>query len=100
MDIVTFGRFALALLVVVGLIVGFAWLLKKYGHGRLLQAGARGRIGVVEVAGLDARRRLVLIRRDDIEHLVILGPSGETVIERGIVPASRGLPPASAEPRP
>ena len=91
MEFVTVARFVLALLVVVGLIVGLAWLLRKYGHGRLMQAGARGRIGIVEVTGLDARRRLVLLRRDDVEHLVILGPTGETVVERGI---ARGVAPA------
>ena len=88
MDLVTFARFAAALLVVIGLIAGFAWLMRKYGHGRLLQAGARGRIGIVEVTGLDARRRLVLLRRDDVEHLVILGPNGETVVESGIARAA------------
>jgi flagellar protein FliO/FliZ len=99
MDLVTFGRFALALLVVVGLIAGLAWLLRRYGHGRLLQAGMRGRIGIVEVVGLDARRRLVLLRRDDVAHLVILGPSGETVVERGIgVAAAPARPPGAAEP--
>lgn len=101
MEFVTVARFALALLVVVGLIVGFAWLLRRYGHGRLLQAGARGRIGIVEVTGLDARRRLVLLRRDDVEHLVILGPTGETVVETGIaggVAPARPAPAATVPP--
>ena len=100
MDFVTIVRFAFALLIVIGLIAGLAWLLRKYGNGRLLQNSARGRIGIVEVAGLDARRRLVLVRRDDVEHLVILGPNGETVVEQGIVPASHALSPSppSMEP--
>jgi len=84
MDIVAYGRFALALAVVVGLIVGFAWLVRKYGQGRLMPGGVRRRIGIVEVTGLDARRRLVMVRRDDVEHLLILGPNGETVVERNI----------------
>jgi flagellar protein FliO/FliZ len=92
MDLVTYGRFAIALAVVVGLLAGFAWLMRKYGQGRLMQGGNRGRIGIVEVTGLDTRRRLVLLRRDDVEHLVILGPTGETVVERGIVPPASTAP--------
>ena len=95
MDIATYGRFALALAVVIGLLVAFSWLVRKYGQGRLMPGGARGRIGIVEVTGLDARRRLVLLRRDGIEHLVILGPTGETVVERGIVPPAFAPAPAA-----
>ena len=36
------------------------------------------------MAPLDARRRLILIRRDDVEHLLVVSPTSETVIERGI----------------
>jgi len=35
---------------------------------------------------LDARRRAVLIQRDDKQHLVILGHSSETVVETNIKP--------------
>jgi hypothetical protein len=33
---------------------------------------------------MDGKRRLVLIRRDGVEHLVLLGAAGDLVIERGI----------------
>lgn len=97
MDVVTLARFALALIVVTGLIIGLAWLLRKYGQGRLLQSGNRGRIGIVEVTGLDARRRLVLVRRDNVEHLIVLGPNSETVVERGIGAATKEPAPAEAD---
>ena len=35
---------------------------------------------------LGPRHKLMLIRRDDVEHLVIVGPTGETVVETGIKP--------------
>jgi hypothetical protein len=50
---------------------------------------------VLEVAPLDGKRRLVLLRRDDTEHLVLLGQESATVIEANISPpplADRGLP--------
>ncbi|MFQ5973957.1 MAG: FliO/MopB family protein [Alphaproteobacteria bacterium] len=87
MDPTTLLRFALALLFVIGLIAGLSWLLRRYGMGGSIVTGGRGRIGVVEMAPIDAKRRLVLVRRDDIEHLVVLSPTRETVLETGIAPA-------------
>ena len=42
------------------------------------------RVHIVEITQLDSRRRLVLIRRDDCEHLVLLSNDRELVIEAGI----------------
>jgi flagellar protein FliO/FliZ len=50
---------------------------------------------------LGPRHRLMLIRRDDVEHLVIVGPTSETVIERGIKHAGSFVSAlASEEPKP
>lgn len=92
MDLDGYIRFLLALLFVLGLIGLLAWLVRKLGiGGKVVAAGTGGRskgarLGVVEAATLDGRRKLVLIRRDDREHLVILGADGETVVERNIAP--------------
>ncbi len=86
MDLDTYFRFLLALGLVLALIVVLAWLARRYGFGGAAGGrSARGRrIGVVEFAPVDAKRRLVLIRRDGVEHLVLLGPAGDTVVETGI----------------
>jgi flagellar protein FliO/FliZ len=42
------------------------------------------RLAVVEHASLDGRRRLVLVRRDDVEHLIMTGGPVDVVIETGI----------------
>jgi len=42
------------------------------------------RLGVVYQAPVDGRRRLLLIRRDDVEHLVMTGGPIDVVIETGI----------------
>jgi flagellar protein FliO/FliZ len=84
-------KFALAFLLVLGLIALGAWTLRRFGLG-VVTAGARGRrLAIVESLALDARHRLVLVRRDDREHLLLLGTS-ETVVETGITP-----PPSSPE---
>jgi flagellar biogenesis protein FliO len=53
------------------------------------------RIEIVEQATIDARRRLVLVRRDDVEHLVMTGGPADVVIETGI----RVTRATAAEPR-
>lgn len=86
-----YARFLLALVFIIGLIGLFALLLRRLGPAGMRLTPSRGkerRLGVVEVTALDARRRLVLIRRDDKEHLLLLGHSGDCVIERDIQPPS------------
>lgn len=74
-----------ALFLVVGLILAFAWVTRRLGlMGRIAVPGGRRRLQILEVLPLDAKRRLVLLRRDGAEHLVLLGLQGDTVIERGI----------------
>jgi len=74
-----------ALLLVVGLILALAWIARRLGvMGRIAIKGARRRLAIVEVLPLDAKRRLVLLRRDGAEHLVLLGVNGDLVVERAI----------------
>ncbi|MCV9996875.1 flagellar biosynthetic protein FliO [Pararhizobium sp. YC-54] len=48
------------------------------------------RLAVLDAAAIDTRRRLVLVRRDDVEHLIMIGGPTDVVIESRI--ASQGLP--------
>jgi len=82
-------KFILALLFVLGLIGLLATLVRRYGIGLPQISRRRGqdkRLGLVEIMPLDPKRRLVLIKRDQVEHLVILGPGTETVVETNITP--------------
>ena len=73
-----------ALLLVVGLILAMAWVARRLGFmGRLATAGGKRRLAIVEVLPLDSKRRLVLLRRDGAEHLILLGLTGDIVVERG-----------------
>ena len=74
-----------ALLLVLGLIFGLAWMARRLGvMGRLGVATGRRRLAIVEVLPLDGKRRLVLLKRDNAEHLVLLGLTGDLVVERAI----------------
>ena len=81
-------QFVAALAFVLALIAGLAWAVRRFGLFSQMapKLGGKRRLSIVETLGLDAKRRLVLVRRDDKEHLVILGPGSETVVEAGIVP--------------
>ena len=59
----------------------------------LFKTPANPRLRVTEAARVDAKRRLLLIRRDDVEHLILTGGPVDLLIETGIVPQS---PPTSA----
>lgn len=76
-----------ALLIVLALIFGAAWVARKFGlGGRLAARGTRRRLSIVEVLPLDGKRRLVLLRRDDVEHLVLIGTHDDVVVESAIRP--------------
>ena len=81
-------RLITALVFVLALMGGLHLILRRFaqGHGGSLPLQKR-RLKVIESLTLGPRHRAILLRRDDREHLVILGPAGETVVENGI-PAS------------
>ena len=99
MEFDVYLRFLLALAVVLGLIAALTWAARRFGFGGgMLPMKARtSRLAVVDALMLDSKRRLVLIRHDEREHLIILGPAGETVVESGI---PGPMPPASATAAP
>ena len=83
MGVDLYTRFLLALIAVVVLLAAFAFVARRLGlPGRA--TGGKRRLAIVEVAPLDGKRRLVLLRRDDTEHLVLLSGESATVIESGI----------------
>lgn len=83
-------RFVLALALVLGLIALFAWLAKRFRLGSLpLGGGGSGRLQVVESLAIDARQRLVIVRRDDREHLLLIGPETGRLIEASFETTAR-----------
>jgi hypothetical protein len=53
------------------------------------------RLAVLDAAAIDTRRRLVLVRRDDVEHLIMIGGPTDVVIESRIVSQSQTAQPAT-----
>ena len=86
----SYAQFGLALAFVLALIGGLSLVARRLGYGHAARGPRSRRLALVEVLPLDARRRLVLIRRDQVEHLLLLGPTSEQVVETGIAAIAQG----------
>src|SRR5450631_4516858 len=102
-----YGLFIFAFVGVLALIGGVAWLVRRFAGNRLGASTNRGRmprLAVIDAAAVDGRRRLVLVRRDNIEHLLLIGGPTDIVVEPNIgkqVPAATAPAPVrDAKPSP
>ena len=86
MEIALIIKAVLALIFVLGLLFLTIWGLKyceiKSANNRLFnKIRTRRRLEIIENSRIDLRNSLVLIRRDNTEHLLLLSPAGNTLIE-------------------
>jgi flagellar protein FliO/FliZ len=82
MEIQNLAIYAGAALVLLLVLFIIALIARSRGSG---VRGRRGqRLAVSEFHDIDKIRRLVLIRRDGVEHLLMIGPNQDLVIESGI----------------
>jgi len=85
--------FLFAFIAVLALIGVAAWLVRRFATNRLGANPNRGRmprLAVIDAAAVDGRRRLVLVRRDNVEHLLMIGGPSDIVVEPNIVRAIPG----------
>ena len=78
------------------------WLFRKFTRGTFVSGGRNNqrRISVQDAAPVDSHRRLVLVRRDDVEHLLLIGGNTDIVVEQGIRrPVAASLPPLGDPPQ-
>ncbi|WP_331374440.1 flagellar biosynthetic protein FliO [Sinorhizobium chiapasense] len=85
------SRFIIAAAAVaVGLLclVAVLWIMRHRPSSPFVRGGKnrQPRLAVLDAAAVDARRRLVLVRRDDVEHLIMIGGPTDIVIESRIAP--------------
>src|SRR3954454_1986639 len=72
---------ALVVLVIVLVVVR---IVRSMTFGTFVVGGRnrKTRLAVMDAAAVDSQRRLVLVRRDDIEHLILIGGPTDVVVER------------------
>jgi flagellar protein FliO/FliZ len=97
MDITSYLYVLVALAFVLGLIGIMTLAARRLGLAqRMGTPGGNRRLSIVATLPLDSKRRAVLLRRDGVEHLVLLSATSETVVESGI-PALEGDFPATLQ---
>jgi flagellar protein FliO/FliZ len=85
MDIDSYLRCVLALAFVLGLMFALAWVMRRFmAPGLVRPRGALRRLTIVESLALDPKRRLILVRRDGREHLLLVGGATDLLVEGGI----------------
>lgn len=110
-DLAPLASILLSALIVVALAVLAIGLMRRAMRGGIGFGNSDGpRIEVLDVTSVDPKRKLVLVRRDQVEHLLLIGGGNDLVIEarigRPAAPPPRrtdgGFPdePSAAFPRP
>lgn len=96
-------QFAIAFAIILILLVLLGLVLRKVWGGRLIMPGSdrsgrsrQPRLGIVDVYDLDRQRQLLLLRRDNVEHLLLIGGPNDVVIETNIVRVAGARVPAPA----
>jgi flagellar biogenesis protein FliO len=90
-DFYSLARVLGALALVLGLLVVALWVVRRFNISLPGSLASRQdkRLAVVEHLSIDAKRKLLLLRRDGREHLVLVSADGALLIEAGIEPGSR-----------
>jgi hypothetical protein len=68
-------------------LIGILWIARgRRGPSPFVRGGRNRnpRLQVLDAAAVDTRRRLVLVRRDDVEHLIMIGGPTDIVVESRI----------------
>lgn len=94
--------FVIAFAIILALVALFGLVLRKLTGARLMMPGhdrsrsRQPRLGIVDVYDLDRQRQLLLLRRDNVEHLLLIGGPNDVVIETNIVRVAGARIPAAA----
>jgi len=78
-------RFFLGFAFTIGLIGAVYWVARRYaGRLGIVRPNTAGRLSVTGQISLDPRRRVMLVRCDEREHLLLLGPNNDLIIDSGM----------------
>ncbi len=77
------AQYLLTIVIVLGLIGAVWWFMRRYSGVRFggIGRGRVPRLAIVDAMTIDRRRRLVLVRRDNVEHLLLIGGPSDLVVE-------------------
>ncbi len=94
LELADLSRTVMGLGIVLLLLAVVFWLLRRFGpHATGMPGGGARRLALVESLALDPRTRLLLVRQDEVEHLLVVSSTGSTTLVRTKMPASPGEQP-------
>ena len=84
-------KYLIAFAIIFVLLALFALVLRRLTGGRLSVPGndrrsRQPRLGIVDVYDLDRQRQLILLRRDNVEHLLLIGGPNDVIVETNPLP--------------
>ena len=79
-------RYIGALLLVLALIGAAGIAARKWGVPGVTKAVDHKRLAVIETLMIGPRQKLLIVRRDDVEHLIFTSPDGSCLVENNIPP--------------
>jgi flagellar protein FliO/FliZ len=89
MDLFAIAHYFAALLLVLALIGAAGLAARKWGVPGVTRAVSDKRLAVVETLMIGPRQKLLIVRRDQVEHLIFTGPEGVCLVENAIPPQSQ-----------
>ncbi|MEM8786363.1 MAG: flagellar biosynthetic protein FliO [Pseudomonadota bacterium] len=94
MDPLSYAKYLGALAVVMGLLVLVAWAGQRVLPGSVAGGGRGrpsrgGRMTLVDALALDPKRRLVVVRVDETDHVLLLGQPGDLLVSNSTEDPSR-----------
>ena len=92
MEFIDVLRYFGALLLVLAMVGGAGLVARRFGVPGVTRSASEKRLAVVETLMVGPRQRLFIVRRDNVEHLVLSTPEGASVIESGITVKEAAAP--------
>ncbi len=82
-DGVDYLKYLFAFMFVIGLLYGLSYLARYAGLGAIpmRKIGDKRRLSVLEILPVDAKRKLMIVRCDETEHLVLTGEPNNLIIQ-------------------
>jgi flagellar protein FliO/FliZ len=94
------AQFIITLIVILLLVAAIYWLFQRFVGGPSIspRRSRNLRLAIIDALPIDHRRKLVLIRRDNVEHLILVGGAADLVVESSVIRSTQpGARPRQAQ---
>ncbi len=91
MDEISILKYIFAFGFVIGLLYLMAYIARYFGLGNLptRRLGDKKRLAISEILTVDAKRRLVIVKADEKEYLLLTGGTNDLIIDTELKPSKK-----------